>query len=83
VGVGWSGSDRHMHVGGTTPIVGLVGGPPMLGVVLGVGRSSEPPMLLGVGLGVGGSSEPPMLLGVGLGVGGSSWLRHGDVRQRR
>ena len=70
-----------MHVGSTPPIVGLVGGPLVVGVVVGVHRCSEPPML-GVGLGVGGSSEPPML-GVGLGVGGSSVLRHGDVRQRR
>ena len=96
VGVGWSGSDGHMHVGGTPPIVGLVGDLPMLGVGLGVGGSSEPPML-GVGLGVDGSSRPPMLgvvvrvgrsseppmLGVGLGVGGGSGLRHGDVHQRR
>ena len=81
-----------MHVGSTPPIVGLVGDPFIVGVVLGVSRGSEPPMLgvggsseppmLGVGVGVGGSSGPPML-GVGVGVGGSSVLRHGDVRQRR
>ena len=45
VGVGRSGSDGHMHVGGTPPIVGLVGDPPMLGVGLGVGGCSRPHML--------------------------------------
>ena len=44
-----------MHVGSTPPIVGLVGAPFIVGVVLGVRRRSEPPML-GVGVGVGGSS---------------------------
>ena len=58
-----------MHVGSTPPIVGVVGGPFIVGVVVGVHGRSQPPMV-GVRLGVGG-------------VGGGSRLRHGDVRQRR